>query len=128
MEEIRDELYARLIKEHGFEGAKRFRTPGTIHAVVKDGVEIAAIDFSKELAGQFARVDVGIHIPVKAREDSLFQTHSCGGLEFLSPRKNIILRERADIKNNIGLIVELAQRGSAILELCGIKPHPYLSQ
>lgn len=127
MREIRDELYERLASEHGFERANQFRTPGTVHAVVKDNVEIIAVDFSQELAGNAARVVVQIHVPINAREDSYFQTYSCGDRKFLSPREQIVLRQRADIQDKIGLIVDLAQRGSAILQLCGLKPHEYIN-
>lgn len=127
MREIRDELYHKLIEEHGFQQAERWRTPGTVHAVTKDEVEITAVDFSRELAGDSAKVRVDIHVPVNAREDVNFQTHRCSGREFLSQREQIVLKRREDIADKIGLILDLAQRGSCILQLCSLEPHPYIN-
>lgn len=127
MREISDELYRQLIEEHGFQQAERWRIPGTVHAVAKDNVEITAIDFSRERAGEAARVRVDIHVPVNAREDTNFQTHRCGGRQFLSQREQIVLTRREDIADKIGLILDLAQRGSGILQLCGLEPPPYIN-
>lgn len=146
MKAIGDELYQRLIDEHGYAKVEQSRIPGTWHVVAKDNVEVVALDFPYEVvlratqatrknqegveehARKMARVEVSVRVPVDAREDKFFTTYECGDREYLGQRVNITLRTRDDIQARLGEIVELAQRGSAILQLCGKPMHDYLER
>jgi hypothetical protein len=126
MKEIREELYGRLVDSYDFQRVSKFRIAGNLHGVAKDNIEVIALDFSQALAGVYERVEVSINIPVKAREDKYFTIHRCAGRDFLSQKEEIVIRNAQEIQEKIGLIVDLTQRGSAILQLCGKPPYEYL--
>lgn len=149
---VRDELYQRLIDEHGYARIERSRIPGTIHGVVRDNIEVvgdaltyekvldalqhneSAFVFSKgkgtqkdleRIARSTMMVRVHVRAPVNAREDAFFKIAKRDETEFLTQKYLIVIQTRDKIQSAIKPIIEYTDRGSAILQLCRLPMHDY---